>query len=394
MTRFTFSRCSMTGSPIPNGTHLAIRRFLVAFIAANFLAVPVQAQWTVTVLHPAGANQSQARSLTGLGHQVGYSQFGTTWNAGMWSGTNTSFVNLHPGTGTGSFAHRTDGVQQVGDYNPAAGQFNAALWSGSAASFVNLHPTGAISSFATDVQNGVQVGRANVGGVFQASMWTGTAASWTSLHPTGAIASALSTIDNGQQGGFARFADNIPHAGLWSGTAASFVDLHPGTGPSDWLSEVTAMHGGQQVGNYGPLSSGFHAALWTGTAASYINLMPAGGLESNAIGVHSGFQVGYTNFGSGQRAGIWNGTAASWENLHDFLPTSGGELWLSSFARDVWLDGNDLYVVGVATEFTPFGARQRAILWSMNMVPEPSSGLLVASASLAMIGFRRRRKVV
>lgn len=369
----------------------AMIRLWAVGLAFASTSVPAHAGiWTFTHLTAPNATQSQVRGVSpGVGQQSGYVRIGSNWRASTWNGSTATWTDLHPAGATHSFAHKTDGIQQVGDFSATGIVAHAALWSGTAASFVDLNPAGATTSFASDVENGIQVGRANVGGVFQASVWSGSAASWTSLHPSGATRSALFTMDNGQFAGFAEFG-GPGRASLWtSASPSSFVNLDPGIDPS-WISEVWGMQGGQQVGDYGPLINGFSAALWTGSAASYVNLMPAGGLESSAFAVHSGYQVGYTNFGSGAVAGIWNGTAASWEDLSVNFPSSFG-IHVRSFARDVWTDGNTLYVAGYGEFFdlSTFTQTQQGFLMT-RPIPEPGSALMMAIAGIAAIPRRRR----
>ncbi|MBW7905431.1 MAG: PEP-CTERM sorting domain-containing protein [Phycisphaerae bacterium] len=376
-------------------------RFAAALVGAAATVGVANAQWTVTPLEPAGANQSQGRGV-GPGQQVGYSRFTSPsahWRASLWNGSAASWTDLHPIGQPGapdnmsSYAMKTDGVQQVGTVSGTGVLSHAALWSGTAASFVNLNPAGATVSFANDVQNGVQVGRAQVAGMYRASLWTGSAASWTDLHPSAyAGGSALSTIDGAQQGGWAFPVSGGPaHAGLWTGTAASFVDLHPPDALPTDISSVQGMHLGQQVGDVGPIN-GFHAALWTGTAASHIDLNPTGSIESMATAVFNGVQVGYADFSAGSRAGYWTGTADSFVNLHDTLPS--GPLWISSIARDVWDDGTTRYIIGYATEFViPNGAQlQHAFLWTQP-VPEPATAALLSMAGLLVLRRRRRQSV-
>lgn len=361
---------------------LAIRPArMFSYVMGSLIACSAWSQWTVVELDPPGSNQAQARHV-GQHGQVGYSRFGTNWNAGFWNGTAASWVNLHPSGATSSFAHAADGNQQVGNFSAPGITSHAALWTGTAASFVDLHPTGATISFASDVQNGVQVGRANVGGFFQASVWTGTAESWQSLHPSGASASALFAIDGAFQGGNATIG-GVSHAGLWSGSASSFVSLRPEGLPSSEGSVVWAIHGGQQVGDVGPFN-GFSAALWQGTAASYVSLAPTGSTQSTAVSVFDGWQAGQATVGGVAQASLWHSTAASWESLHNSLPS--GRTWMSSIARSVWHDGTTLYVAGYAEEL---GTGQHAFLWS-RPVPEPAS-LLALVAGLAGLAMRLRR---
>jgi hypothetical protein len=112
-------------------------------------------------------------------------------NAVMWSGASTSATSLHPAGAANSSATSISGNQQGGRVSfTTFGPNHAALWTGSAASFVDLHPSQATASECLAVSNGVQVGDVmmvdpndpNMNTISRASLWTGTAASWVNLH--------------------------------------------------------------------------------------------------------------------------------------------------------------------------------------------------------------------
>ena len=118
----------------------------------SLLVATSHAQWTVTNLHPAGANRSVAYGASGV-NQVGRAAVGGFNRASLWSGTAASWVNLHPGGATYSIAHSALGAFQVGRAD-VGGIFRASLWSGTAASWVDLHafvPSSFSSSSATGI---------------------------------------------------------------------------------------------------------------------------------------------------------------------------------------------------------------------------------------------------
>ncbi|MCE9558979.1 MAG: hypothetical protein K8R88_08510 [Armatimonadetes bacterium] len=214
------------------------------------LAQAGQAAWTATNLHPStatksyafnvfgskqtgyatigGLSRSTAAKTTGT-QQVGYVQTGAIVNAGLWTGSAGSWVDINPAGAASSFGLGTSGTQQVGQAN-FAGVTKASLWTGTAASWIDLHPIGATGSGAFAVFGGQQVGYANFGGTNQAAMWTGSAVSWVNLAPAGSTASQVSEVFENQQVGWATIG-GAEHASLWSGTAASWVDLH-GSAPA------------------------------------------------------------------------------------------------------------------------------------------------------------------
>jgi len=147
---------------------------------------------------------------------------------------------------------------------------------------------------------------------------------------------------------------------------------------------ASGIAGGQQVGNVSP---GLypHASLWTGTAASWADLNPAGSTVSSAWGVAAGRQVGYARPGSYDHASLWTGTPDSWVDLHSYLTADYGP----SSAYAIEVVGDDIWVVGRANNYTT--GIQEAILWH-NVIPEPSSVLILGSGVLALAGFVRRKR--
>jgi len=331
---------------------------LVATLALLFgsalLAVPVQAQWTATVLHPAGAISSVCNDVQD-GQQVGYADFGNNSEAALWAGTAASFTNLHPGGGYISWARGVQGGRQAGQYYPVSDS-HAAVWTGTAGSLVDLNPAGATDSNAFDIEGNQVVGEARIGPTTKASLWSALSGNWTDMHPLGApfpvFSSRINATDGSQQAGQA--GAGILMAIMWGGTANSYVFLHPAAAAS---SQALGVHAGQQVGR---ATFGFssHAALWTGSVGSYVDLNPAGMQTSTATAVHQGEQVGYSADSSQTtHAGLWTGSAASWTDLHGYLPAS----FSGSLALGIWHapDGTT-YVVGQANE--P-GSHPRAVMW-------------------------------
>ena len=358
-----------------------VKTSFLIFLAVILISSSAFAGWEVTYLHPAGSIESNAWGVSG-GEQVGYAKFGSSYHAGLWSGTAASWVDLKPAGSTSSWAYGVSGGQQVG-YADIGTREHAGLWSGTAASWVDLNPAGSFWSYAYGISGGQQVGSTLdplTDYYTHASLWSGTAASWVDLDPAGSDwGSEARGVSDGQQVGFAYF-DGRRHAGLWSGTAASWVDLDPtGTG---W-SEAFGISGGQQVG-YANLAGHSRASLWSGTAASWVDLNPAEDTDSLAYGVSNGKQVGYAYIGGHAHAGLWSGTAASWMDLHGFLSAN----YTYSVARGIEVSGNDVWVAGYAMNMAV--GREEAILWH-NVIPEPSSLLALSAGLLALGGIIRKK---
>ena len=292
------------------------------------LASTADAQWTVVILHPTGASNSQAFSVGG-GQQVGgVALAGGIQYASLWNSIAEPWVNLNPGGE--HFLLRT--AFMVASRwvwsNWVWVRRCASLWTGTATSWVDLSPSGSIDSWR------VGCGRQPTGGASQrrrlqhASLWSGSAASWIDLHPVGPNHSYAYNASGGQQVGQAVW-DATPttggyqHASLWSGTPASWIDLHP-AGASG--SNAIAVSDGQQVGvavvggkNLTPPGAGL--------LRRWVDLTPvaAGFNWSIAFGADGGHQVGFVSKCDG-RASLWGGSAGSWVDLHALLPPGFCEL--------------------------------------------------------------------
>jgi probable HAF family extracellular repeat protein len=347
---------------------------------------PTATTYQAVDLNPTVLTESWAYGA-GSGQQAGCGCYGyppTTdgVRAMLWTGSAASAVDLNPSGFTFSGINATDGTQQAGWGNVfyiIGGRYphiinydHAVLWTGSAASAVDLNPAGFDESWAYGVGGGQQVGygtasiyiNKKTGYVEQthALLWTGSAASAVDLHPAGFTGSWAYGVAGGQQVGYGGANYYISkkvgyvarvHALLWTGSAASVVDLHPAGFVNSWALGVG---GGQQVG-YGVGSDGTpHALLWTGNAASAVDLHPAGFAASRAKAVSNGQQVGNGVCPDGtQHALVWKGTAAGVVDLHTFLPTG----FTSSVATGIDAAGN---IVGYAWN-SSYQDDSHAFLW-------------------------------
>lgn len=317
-------------------------------------------QWTVTLLHPPGASESQAVGLSGTS-PAGTARF-TSSHAGLWAGPTLSWLDLNP-TGTSeSHVLGARGSQQVG-FHIYTGlmNFRASLWSGTRGSWVDLNPTGASSSVARGTSGSQQVGYADIAGVRHAGLWTGVFSSWVDLAPTGSSSSEAYGAAPGQQAGFA-YIGGVEHPGLWSGSAASWVDLKPAAATRGHAWDTS---GTQQVGDV-QIAGVTRASLWSGTAASRVDLHPAGATFSKAQSISGPWQAGVATVGGVDRAVIWNGTAASWQDLSLYVPGS----WGYTAATSVWTDGLVLKVTGVGRNNATM--MDEALLWTRQLCSSAS----------------------
>jgi hypothetical protein len=244
---------------------------------------------------------------------------------------------------------------QAGWGYTTSGNQHALKWAGSASTVVDLDPTGIWARSEALGISGDQVvglGRMTDPGPLRALLWTSSGV--VNLHPSGYSVSTAAATDGVQQVG-----DGDGHALLWMGSANSVVVLHPLGGYV--ASRAHGVSGGQQVGvgiysSNGIITSSArsHALLWRGSPESLVDLHPGGFLESNALAVAGGKQVGWGITADGMNhALVWNGTADSVVDLHVFLP--------AGFARSV---ASAIDASGNVIGWAEFGTGQRhAILW-------------------------------
>ncbi len=336
---------------------------------------PVEGQWTVTRLHPAGATFSAAQS-TFDAQQAGVSTIGGKPVAGLWNGTAASWVNLKPAGSTESAAYTTNGTLQ-GGYARINNVNRACLWSGTAASWVDLQPASATESRVWGASGTRQVGFARISGAQRASLWSGTAASWTNLNPAGSTESQAFAASATQQVGYA-IIGGVYGACRWSGSAGSWVGLNP-VGSS--LSTAYGTTGTQQAG-FAIINDFAVASLWKGTAASWVNLNPAGANESYATANFGNLQAGFAIIADVQHASIWSGTAASWEDLSLVL---AADTWADTAARGIWSDGSYIYVSGEGVVKST--GQYEALLWS-RPIPAPTLTIIPAASGTVTLSWQ------
>ena len=248
-----------------------IRYLLLAAGAGAICTASANAQWTAISLHPAGADDSVAKSVDGV------FQFGTVnvdESAVLWSSSPSSALRLNPDPTYGSLGHATLGGVQAGSVAAPRGTgARAAAWSGTPQSWVDLHPAH-IESVTASVA--YTLGGGKFGGTYfvesdeifslgRACMWTGPdAQSWVDLQPIGYETGEILGMSGNQQVG-ATYDSFLGMAAMWSGTAESFVDLNP---PGAFASSATCTDGTHQYGVaavFEPVPM-IAPARWSGTA--------------------------------------------------------------------------------------------------------------------------------
>lgn len=329
-----------------------------AILIASIVSMPAGAQWTVTTLHPPGAEESFGRAAFG-DRQGGDIRQGPG-RACTWNGSADGWIDLTPPGGVNCSVNAMSDTHQVGYVVIRPQDFHATLWSGTSASMVDLHPEGARQSFGHGVRGSQQVGYAVIDDVNRAALWHGTAASFVDLSPPGSTNAVAYATSGSRQVGYAVIG-NTAHPSIWSGTAASWVSLKPPNVESGAVYGTTDSH---QVGTVYLLHQNTpRAAMWSGTAASWVDLHPAGSTFSRGLALHGDYQVGIARTAATDRAALWRGTAASWVDLHAVLPSR----FTSSEAAGVWSDATIVRVVGTARNGDT--GRREAVLWTMRRCP-------------------------
>jgi len=217
-------------------------------------------------------------------------------HAVIWAGTTDSAIDVNPAGAAGSVLLGTDGINQVGyttanvfytGSNPP-GLLQAGLWSGTADSYVNLTPPAASWSFRTlgavgssqavAVFGRQQVGNAvvtvqdwhnpaNITFVNHALLWTGTGSSAVDLNPADHNASwALATNGSLQVGYTVDYlADtDLTQAAVWQGTAASELNLQQFLPAGFQSSQAYSIDAAGDIFGVGLDNFGvYHALEWT-----------------------------------------------------------------------------------------------------------------------------------
>lgn len=339
------------------------------------LAAVASAQYTATVLHPAGYFDSTVAGAHGSS-QVGYA---TQWdgvnpkqyNAGYWNGTSGSFVNLHPAGAESSFATCSDVWYQYGYVtDPITHMATAARWWGSAANYVSFHPPAYLDSVITAV-NGSCVGYGDITQLDPVSnnlypaphalIWTG-GGSVNDVHPAGMWGSAINAVSQTNQAGWVQAVRGGPRqAAIWKDTAASFVSVHPSGFDR---SEVLGMDSFNMEGYAIDSSNVMHAIQWN-SPSTWVDLTPAGADAAQAVDVTNGEAVGYAMIGGQQHAAAWNGTAASFVDLQQYLPAG----YVQSTANSIDSRGR-IYGTAQKLVSTPNGNTYaiQAIMWTPDVL--------------------------
>lgn len=382
------------------------RLHLLSALALLFTTAAHAQQYQLTDITPPGTTAT-ASALNMYGQsQVGGTVFvsgnfsltnATIWNISFLNGAAAAPINLHPvalfdlsiGAGRSAITGIA-GISQVGyGSGPATSQqIRAVAWRGDAASAAILPvPFASFESKALGIgEDGIVgqiVGYANTvqtvggrgtihtfGGPPHAILWDEDSHNAVDIHNgaqgTVAVAAAFSK-QVGYGGSWPPVTSSLlleqPKAMMWNYPARgiNFVWLHPTQGYQS--SAALATDGIQEAGWAQLQSSGgrtttalpTHAAVWMNTAASFVDLNPIGMVNSFALGVSQGKQVGYgldvNNFG---HALVWSGSAASAIDLNQYLPlgTTGAA------ATSIDSSGN-------ISGYMVIGTERHAIVWSI-----------------------------
>jgi len=360
-----------------------MNRLLVASAIASLASV-AHAQWTYSILNPAGQPAAGVYTL-GPGIAAGFTGPFASCHAAIWpSLSSPTAIDVAPAGATDSQITRTNGTQHVGNAL-ISGVRRAGLWNGT--TFTSLHPSGYALSYANDTDGTHQFGFArDSGGNDHAMMWTGTAASATPLNPAGTRASRIYSTAAGRQVGSVEFPPpdiGNRKAGYWSGSGASFV-LLPVPGGTLASEALAISPDGQSMAGYilapgNPFNTAF---MWQNSGATFVPLHPAGASDSGVSAMDARFEVGEANPGAGPRAALWQGSAASFVNLSSFLPAA----YTTAQAYGVFSTDSDVWVGGYA--FNTSTSAYQAIVWH-NTVPAP--GGMAAAVLAALLMSRRRR---
>ncbi|HXE52178.1 MAG TPA: PEP-CTERM sorting domain-containing protein [Tepidisphaeraceae bacterium] len=340
---------------------------------------------------PTGGTVGTLQGING-GQTFGSVQIGSNTLASIW-GANGWLTVLQPsnlGYYSGSMVTvALPGMQGGYAVNSDTNQNHAVIWTGAADTAVDLNPNvlyGYYTSQINAASGNQQVGSgASVEHGNHGLIWSGTPDSAIDVNPAGALGSVLLGTDRVNQVGYSVPSQFGTDATMWSGTADSYVSL---AGPNLLNSEAVAVSGGQEVGSGNFRASAgeqpTHAILWTGTADSAVDLHPSSAYwKSWAVATNGVEQVGYVWPSPDyeiQYAFLWQGSAASAVNLQQLLPAGlqSSKAFSIDASGDVYGVALDNWGVYHAVEWTP--------------VPEPAGVVAVIIAGWALMSRRRIRR--
>ena len=339
----------------------------VAAVSAAF-ACSGSAQWTSISLHPPGATRSYA--LNGDGDQfVGFMWPPIDGRALYWDGIGPS-IDLTPAGALGAQAWGVEDGMQVG-VAEIQGEWAAAVWFGTAESFISINPTTATRSTANKVRNGVIVGGATIAGVSGAGLWTNPShEAYVDLAPPGFTNSVVSDTDGQYQVGFT-VANSDFNAAVWQGTKESYLNIHP-AGRHESRAVCIADN---MVGGYTTFNTARDATLWflpgyTTRNIHPYNTEPFGYSSSEVWAMADGIQVGYYADHGDPEASMWEGTSGSWFSLERFLPAGSNY----SRARGISVDAENMYVL-VESQLPVTGPQAYVLVAKRTTTVLPSSAV-------------------
>lgn len=323
-------------------------------------APPIGVEWTVSVIHPAGALSSIANSVdeTTIGGSGTYSHatYGSLAYPLLWPKNGGPPTDMTPPGSVGGAIKDVAPGTQVGwywwPYQTPQGtgyHMHACVWHDTVASLKDIQTVGSLEygqAWATD-------GTVHVGGVFGDYPVQGAGVYWKQENKSPAKFGNVGVygIFGGEQ-----FGASSNHAAKWSGSADSLVDMHPSPATKSLIRDANL---GLQVGE--AEIGAYHAAAWGGSAEAFVDLNPPGSTSSRLYATQGGMQVGYALIGGTSRASLWAGRASSHVDLHALLPPE----YSSSRANGVHVDAfGTVIVVGVG--YDSLQQRNEALMWRQN----------------------------
>lgn len=289
---------------------MSLKRLLLALTLCGSMAA--HAQFTVTVLNPAGSGSALIFGVSGntqIGTYTGQNPAGN--HAVRWGGTGESAIDLNP---SGSKVNAISGSVIVGVGHSATFNLNHPFaWIGSSIDPVDIEPTPLREGEAFAISGAAVVGIGTSADNLHvhARLWNLDTSQSVDLNPIASNDSyAFGVWGNTQVGSLGRYPIDS-QACLWHGSPDSIVLLNP---DGFTVSNARGVWEDTQVGFAQNADLIDHAALWKGSASSFVDLNPSGYLGSQAKAVYGYFQVGYAD----SSPMIWNGSA---DRAIDLLPT-------------------------------------------------------------------------
>jgi probable HAF family extracellular repeat protein len=375
----TFDRMKRNGCETI-GTSVTARALFALFLTCTLWSQPSRGlaqapQYTITILGPDfayGVNASgEAAGFTGAANSV----------ALVWQGATPTVLGTIGGQTNVAYSINTSG-QIAGYASNSTGAINAVVWNGTTPTILSSLGVGSMA-FAINASGQVTGNSVPSSNVEDAVVWNGTTP--TILSSVGGTQSSGYAINaSGQVAGSSYTTGNVlSDAVVWNGATATILSSLGGSGGS---VAYGINDSGQTVG-YSNTSgnASTDAVEWNGTTPTVLGSL--GGAYSYAYAINnSGEVVGESYLAGNTTEDPFLYTNGKMYDLNSLITPGAG---ISNLF--IYYAGNSLNDSGQIVASGVINGQTDALLLTPQVVPEPSSAVLLSLGGGALLGVRRRK---